>query len=261
MIHNSELVRTLELKLMEYYPDQYLDKYVTTVRDVYEHRSALKRIACDDHVLRRVLHILVHANQSGVRYRTLDCLAVVRSILRSKNEPCVVDSEVIETLFYLFQRFIFHRNEEVQSCVNSFLIGQPLEDDHIEWIIENSSSSHHLINRLLRYPLYHSKVAEWAERIYKTNLLPDRLGEVIGCMCCVEIPTFVQNNDKDTLLWAIYYSRMPVSAKARLLADLIEPDNIETLFRICDKLKDPTAIKLVHQKLGFFSENQFPGAS
>lgn len=245
MEYDKEIQNLLKEKLWEYYPERFLVENIRSVHDIYTHRLTLKRMYCNTSVLHHILPIIIDANANGVRHRTHDCLRVIRGILRNGDTRCIVDPEAIQQLFYLFQLFVFHRNPEVQACVNSCLIDQILDDQNITWIINHYNLSHHCTNRLLRYPRYHPLIAEWALECYIKGDLESRRSELIACMIEDEIPQVALEADTDTLLWAIFYSRLSISNKAMMLCRYFVPDSVETLLQICDRLKDPTAIELV----------------
>ncbi len=114
--------------------------------------------------------------------------------------------------------------------------GRPLSDEQIFWLIEHWQESEHIINRLLRYPYWNEHVANWATMNFSDNYLIERRSEVIGCTICNGTPESFQDEDWETLIWAIYFSRASLSDKENMLIEYFSTDIIDSYIDICLRL-------------------------
>lgn len=233
-------------------PEKYLPVYIRDTRDIYEHRAVLKQLLLDNNVINYLLDILIKAIEGGTRFRTLDCLRVIKAILRNNLLGHKLDSQTVGNLFYLYKTFIFHNNEEVKMCANSLIRFQQLDDKSVRWLISHWDKSGHSLNRLLRYPEKHPLISEWAKDIYQQGQLMERQSEVIALLIDENIPAFVKEKDA-TIIWAIYYSRISDEAKQRLLMERFSVDFLDTLWEVSLRLGFPSVIEFMKAR---FLNNQ-----
>lgn len=146
-----EAIQHLELRIITCEPEEYVHGQIMTTRDLYEHRTPLKTFIGTDRIVSHIARIMVEAIDDGVRLRTLDCIKVLRSLVKSA-QPTALRPHTIDMLFRIYQQFIFRDNENVQWGVSVILKGKVLSDDAIDWLVENSNKSEHIVNRLLLYP-------------------------------------------------------------------------------------------------------------
>ena len=119
-------------------------------------------------------------------------------------------------LFYLYKCFIFSENEEIQWAVSIFIKDVVLDNADVLWLIDNHDESEHIINRLLRYPVYNTEISKWAERVYKNGDLLNRQSEVIAILISDEVPDYISVSS-DVLMWAIYHSKCDNTLKEQLI--------------------------------------------
>src|SRR5271157_753540 len=112
-------------------PEQTLPLYVQNVRDIYERRNILKQLLLSEYALNHLLDIVIDAIQNKERFRTLDCMKVIKAILKNNPFDLELSNKTVKKLFYLFQIFIFHKNEQLNACVNLFIKSQNLDDESI----------------------------------------------------------------------------------------------------------------------------------
>ena len=89
-------------------PEQSLPLYIQSAKDIYERRSLLKQLLLNEYTLNYLMDIIIESVKSKSRIRTLDCLKVVRAILRNNPFDLELDNPTISKLFFLHQTFIFH---------------------------------------------------------------------------------------------------------------------------------------------------------
>lgn len=217
-------------------PDEYLPLLIREPRDIYTYRHVLKQLILSSFSINYLLDILIEAVKTRARFRTLDCLKVLRSVLKNNPFNVTLDGSTSSKLFYLFKMFVFHKNEHIRACANMLIWSQCLDEDELKWLIDNWDKSDHILNRVLRYPQRHTLIARWAETIYKQDLLPRRRSEVVALLIDNHIPKFVQE-DNEVIIWAIYYSRISDDKKQRLLIERFTTESMEPLWEISLRLR------------------------
>ena len=70
-------------------PEQSLPLHIRNARDIYEHRNLLKQLLLDEYTINYLMDIIIESVVNKSRFRTLDCLRVIRAILR--NNPFGVE--------------------------------------------------------------------------------------------------------------------------------------------------------------------------
>jgi len=174
---------------------------------------------------RHLLHIVTNTVENNKRFRTYVCIKLLRDILQT-NTDIELEKDITDKLFYLFQHFIFSANSEVQRHANNLIRNRLLADEHILWLIDNYKKSLHIVNRLLRYPQPNTQIAVWAQEIYTHKELPDRTAEVLSILISDNLPAIYPDEDINSVLWAIYYSKNTSEVKRRLLLGVINEDNL-----------------------------------
>ena len=229
-------------------PEQSLPCYIHNARDVYEHRSLLMQLLFSEYTVNYLTDVIIASVKSKSRFRTLDCLRVIRAVLRNNPFDLGLASSTISKLFYLHQTFIFHRNEQVRACANMLVKSQRLDDESIEWIIANSNKSAHLLNRLLRYPTKNSQITQWAKQIYQSGKLKSRISEVIALLIDENVPPYVKEN-RSTLVWSIYHARISDETKQTLLMENYTSESADALWKVATKLKYSQVLDYMRQKV------------
>lgn len=229
-------------------PEEFLPVYVRSTKDIYEHRSLLKQLLLGDYALNYLLDIIVKAVEDGARFRMLDCLKVVKAILKNNPLGLELDSRTVGKLFYLYKTFIFHKNEKIQACANLLVRFQCLNDDGVSWLVSNWNRSEHSLNRLLRYPKKHPLITQWAKGIYQQGQLRDRQAEIAALLIDESIPPFV-TEDEDTIVWAIYHSRVSDEIKQRLLMERFSVESLDSLWKVSVRLRYSAVIEFMRAKV------------
>ncbi len=229
-------------------PEQSLPRYIHSTKDIYQHRSLLKQLLLSEYTLNYLLDIVIASVKNKSRIRTLDCLRVLRAVLRNNPFGIEISNEAISKLFCLHQKFIFHKNEQVCACANMLVKSQRLDDESIAWVIANWEKSDHLLNRLLRYPENHHLIIQWATEIYQSGKLRDRKSEIIGILIGENIPAYVRESSS-SIIWAIYYSKVPDEIKQKLLIENCTMESIEPLWKVAIRLKLSRVIEFMQKKV------------
>ena len=244
-----EAIDYLELHLLSYEPEQYVLQHIKTVRDVYEHRTALKAFSGTNRIISHIGQILVDTIEEGKRMRTLDCLKVLRALVKKAN-PGDLKPETVRRLFRIYQQFIFRDNEDIQWCVSAILKDKPLTDSAIGWLVQNCNRSDHIANRLLLYPEAHGEITIWAERVYREDGLPHRRSDLIAVLLTVaNADRFAAENDANAFVWAVFKSRLPTRQKIALLKKYSCFEAFASVVEIADRLGSPDLLRHFLKKL------------
>lgn len=218
-------IKKLEDCLLRFYPDEYIVDLVKSTKDIYERRFTLGGINYTDLSFKHLLYIVTDAVENKQRFRKYPCIKLLRDILQT-NENIDLDKDILDKLFYLFQEFIFSSDPEIRRHANNLIRNRLLTDEQTVWLIENYNRSLHIINRLLRYPQPNKRVAKWAEEIYERGELLDRTAEILSILMTDNLPNIHLDEDVNTVLWAIYYSRNTNKVKRDLLLSVINENNL-----------------------------------
>lgn len=246
-IHKA--IEYLELHLLTYEPEEFVLGEIKTIRDLYEHRTPLKAFIGTDPIVSHIAGIIVAAIDNGMRMRTLDCLKVLRAVVKN-GQPTALKPDTIALLFRIYQQFIFRDNEIVQWCVSVILKGKVLSDEAIDWLVQNSSKSEHIVNRLLLYPKPHPEIRKWAKRIYDEDGLPRRRSEVLALLLTQNgADLLARNNNLNTFAWAVFKSHLKRQQKVALLGKYSTFETFASVVEIADRLQSAELLRQVLTKL------------
>lgn len=206
---------------MHFAPYKYLQQFVSTTTDIYEERYLLKEVLFDDKSIDYIVQIIVDDLYENRRFRRVECLKVLKTIIRNRSSQATFSKGLIEKLFYLYQTYIFTSNEEIQWVVSTFIKDQPLTEDQLIWLIENYQESDQIVNTLLRYPFRNQLITDWARKVLDSSELQNRMSEVIGILINEDIPEDI-DCDNETLIWSIYYSKCTKSQKKKMILKYLD---------------------------------------
>ena len=233
----EEAIQALRNRLILSMPADQIMERIHTLRDVYIYRSPLKQITGSDANVAYVAGLIREAIQSRKRFRTLDCLKVLRNLVKNTEIENPLCPGTIKELFNIYKHFIFHRNEDVQWCASVILKDQPLDDNAVEWLLANYKRSKHLVNRLLLYPVHSIKIQRWAKRVYIKKALPDRQSEVLAWLIEDDFPEFVTDEDSNVLVWAVAKSKITHEKKVELINRYSDLRCVEAVIEIADRME------------------------
>lgn len=245
------LLNNLEMFLVLFEPEKHLSAIVRNVKDIYTQRFLLRDIQGSEFAVDYFASIVIEALERKQRFRTYDCLKVIRSIVRNKK-PDQLSTIMTHKLFKIYQTFVFSEREEIQWCVSAMLKDQLLISKDVEWLIDNYCRSNHIVNRLLRYPEPTDAIRKWAEEIRKSSLLSDRRSEIIGLLLPERFRELRATEDSASLAWAVYYSRANDFEKEKMLLQLA---SIETLEPVRDVALRLNYCKPIKKLISMIKEN------
>lgn len=236
------LIGGLENYLVLFEPEEHLPKIVKDVRDIYAQRALLRDISGSAFAVDFLAAIILGALESKARFRKYYCLKVLRSVVRN-SRPEKLNTNITHKLFKIYQAFIFTENEEIQWCVSALVKDQLLSSEDIGWLVENYKRSNHIVNRLLRYPKPTASIQIWADIIRRSNELADRRSEVIGLLLPERFEELQSSEDENTLVWAVYYSRVSDPEKENMLTQLAGIAVLDSLLDVSLRLRYPKPLK------------------
>ncbi len=221
---------------MHFSPEKYLKKFVNTTADIFTERHLLKAVSFDNKSIEYIVGIIVEDIAANRRFRRVECLKVLKRIIKNRSSDEAYSKELLENLFYLYRHFILVGSEEVQWAVSTYIKDHILNDECIKWLIDNYQESEHIANRLLRYPVRNERVSNWARNVLKSGELRDRISEIIGILIEEEVPSFVQE-DNTTIMWAIYYSKCSKTQKRKLILEHLDYENYLPAIVVANRLE------------------------
>lgn len=222
---------------------------INNVKDVYEHRSVLKRIKSSDTIIAHIARLFLKAIRERRRFRTLDCLKVLRSLVKGLPVDTALQAGTISALFEIYKHFIFSGKDEVEWCVSAMIKDKQLGDEAVDWLLSNRDRSKHIVNRLLLYPCSHSKIRQWAEQAFCEGALSDRRYELLALLVEEGIPDNARNENSATILWAVFKARIPRERKVDLLKRYSDLDSLTSAVEIAARLEAPEILRSLLDKL------------
>ncbi len=244
----SWAIACLKEHLLKYEPENLI-KNIKTIKDIYQYRYTLKQIDSSSAVILLVTDLVLRAIQNKTRFRTLDCLKVLRSLIKQLPKNDDLSEDTLIKLFEIYKHFVFSEREDVQWCVSSIIKDKVLGDEAVDWLVRNHMHSKHIINRLLLYPYPHPKIKSWAEQILSVDGLPDRRSDLLALLIDQEMPKALSSENYSTIQWAIFKSRIPRENKINLLKQYSDFNSIQSIIEITDRLEAPEILHNLVEKL------------
>ena len=113
----------------------------------------------------------------------------------------------------------------------------------MSWLAEHWSQSVHIVNRLLRYPVEHSRVVEWAEQRYRNGDLADRRSEVIAILLPGSGLQRFPKEKPETLGWAIMQCTAPRAMKIRWIREVQDTMPVNAIIEYAVRLNAPVIVR------------------
>jgi hypothetical protein len=243
------MLYSLEDYVLQYKPVEWVKKTVFTTKDIYDYRYALKRIESNPTLVDYIASIILQQVKTGKRFRKVDCLKVLKSIKRNLPNYNELKSETIDKLFELYIYFIFFESDDILWSASSLLKDLNLSKKSIDWLIENFEKSEHITNRLLLYPNPNKKIKNWAKEMYLSGRIHDRNYELLAILINNDLPNYIGDEDSNTILWAIFKSRISIERKIKLTIKYSDLNSLESVIKISDRLETPKIVQGLLSKL------------
>ena len=247
----DEIKQDLTRRLMILRPARYLAREVRSVSDIFEHRHYLRDSHCSPNDLKHLLGIVLAAVEGKKRFRQLDCLKVLKRIIKSRFSDIPLSPEITDKLFAIYKNYIFSSNEEIQWAVSVFLKGRLLRNEQIRWLVEHYSESKHIVNRLLRYPVPDDLIRVWATTVLSDpTAMEERRAELVAILITNEIPKITPTPDSKTFAWAVFYaSLLDKAVKTRLLKSVLDSENLDDVAEVATRSNLPDVLEFILEQL------------
>lgn len=234
----------LSRSLIFFEPKAEVIRRISDVRAMWELRHELKQLSYHPAVFSRLARLVRAALAENRRFRVLDCVKILRvQVIESKGRQ--LPSPIVRDLFAIYRQLIFAGREELQWALSRLIRDQKLTDEEVAWLIEHWQESDHLVNRLLRYPVPHPKVAAWARQCYAAGLLSDRKSEVLALLILEDGIVPFAKEDPVVFAWALVRVALPLEQKLAHLEALARLP-AEVIVDISCRLGDP---RIIHRAL------------
>ncbi len=224
---------SLELALVTQKFD-IMQEWIEGIPDIVKIKDFIKYNSCTTQCYKHLLRVVVNSQSKILVKNDGKVLSILRNVIRS-NPNMAFDEETSKLSFQVFQKYVLHNNADMNSHANRLLVNVILDDDSIKWLIDNVDESDHILNRILRYPIYNERIAKWAKQQYKSDALPERTSELIGLLINEGLPTFITSDDK-VKIWGIYYSKASDEIKKQLLLSVYSLEVLDDFISICKRL-------------------------
>lgn len=239
--------RALEYGLLLFEPVRLI-RQVRDVRDIYAQRHLLKQVLPSAATIGHLVRLVDDALAAGVRFRVFESLKVLRVLVVARG-PHRLPPATVRRLFGIYRRLILDSREEVQWCLSRLIKDQALENDAVSWLVENWSQSTHVVNRLLRYPVQHRRIAEWAEERYRAGHLAQRRSEIVAILLpTLGLQPFVDEKP-EVLGWAALYCVAPKSARIHWIRELQHTMPVTALMQYAVRLNAPIILRTAVREL------------
>jgi hypothetical protein len=239
----EELKTELRWRLATLRPTPAIIRTIASVDDIFAHRHHLRGVRYTPDDLKHLLDVLLSALAEERRFRQVDCLKVLKHIIKHWPSDDPFSADLTDRLFRIYTHYVYSTREELQWAVSVMLKGRILRDEQVRWLIEHYQDSHHILNRLLRYPQRPPQIVAWARKtLSEPSALPDRRGELLGLLINYSIPRAASRESSTVVAWAIYYSAAPDTTKARLLKRAFDRHNLWDIVEIAQRSDYPDVI-------------------
>lgn len=234
----------LRWRLARLRPTPGVVKTIASVDDIFVNRYHIRDAKCSVDDLKQLLDLVITALDQRRRFRQLDCLKVLKRIIRVWPPDDRFPADITDRLFRLYKHYIFSANKDVQWAVSVMLKGQALRDKQVQWLIGHYQDSSHILNRLLRYPRRHQNISSWARKILAdASAFPERRSELLGLLIDGSLPSAASDESSKVVAWAIYHSAASNPAKTKLLKKVVDPDNFWDVVDIAERSNFPDVIE------------------
>jgi hypothetical protein len=229
MITRDQIIKA-QFEYWRIKPNSIPKRFINDYKTIIQSKQFLKSIDFSEKVLIIIVDIIIEKIRNKRRFRKDTTVSIVRNILRSKPQNISLKLSTVDKLFEIYQSLVLIANEEICWKLSSFLMDQKLNDEQVNWLINNSDRSVHVLNRLLRYPVKNETVSKWAVDCIDNKKHNDRISELIGK--ALDYNAEYKYSNKTQWTWGVYYSSLPIELKENLLVENLNQENFESVIEI-----------------------------
>ena len=212
-----------------------IQQRIHSLDDIILYKNYLKYREIGLQNYKYLLQVMLNNSKKVLVKKDGQVLGILRCILRN-NLNLIFDEETSHLSFKIFQKYIFHKSDEITTLVNRVLLNVFLSTDELNWLLVNGSKSSHILNRILRYPQYSEILSQWAHNNFYENELIVRKSELLGLIIYNSVPENLKYSTNE-LIWGIYYSRASIDVKKELLYKTYKSEVIKDFLTVCIRLR------------------------
>jgi hypothetical protein len=201
MIHKFNVKNSILREIFRLQPQYPSDDILTNYNDFLKVRDLLHLYRFNPVVFERLLDLTLekwNTNKRISRISLIETTCRYLNILRETvnrankekfrpDENSALALNVRRKLFLLFQKSIDDSTvlcpaqiEIAQTKCNNMLIGQPLPDDAIQWLLDNRAKHPCILNRIMRYPEKSKLINQWIKTHFEDDIIRIRRTESIS---------------------------------------------------------------------------------
>lgn len=154
--------------------------FIKTYKDLLKAKANFRYYNFHPKVFESLFHIGHYKFFSQERYDKNLLFESIRVYYTKRPANYSYPNELLEKLIQLFKTAVLLDRSEAIRCSRALFKDKELPDHFIDWLIDNWEVSEVIVNTLLRYPVRHDKIAEWANEVYENENLRSRRSELIG---------------------------------------------------------------------------------
>lgn len=81
---------------------------MNTTTDIYIERQLLKAVSFDNKSIEYIVGIIVDDIAANRRFRRVECLKILKRIIKNRSSDKIYSKDLLRNLFYLYQHFILN---------------------------------------------------------------------------------------------------------------------------------------------------------
>ena len=120
----EEVKAELHWRLAKLRPSPVIVTKTTSVEDIFVNRYYLRDAKCTPNDLKHLLDIVLSALAEGRRFRQVDCLKVLKRIVKQWPADDPFPTDLTDRLFLLYTHYIYSASEDSQWAVSVMLKGR-----------------------------------------------------------------------------------------------------------------------------------------
>lgn len=223
--------------LLLFYPDRYFFEVYRNDKEILEDLSYIKQLPSHELILSKLITTFLLVDRGEIKTSSYIKQKLLRTIKTQVKQSKSIGLRIgiRNNIFKIFQKYVFIKT--YSDSVNSILIDIILHKKQVAWLLENNTRNIHILNRILRYPMRQKIISIWAENHYKNQVYFDRPAELLGLFINNPLQSFIQKDEKNTLYWGIYYSKISDNNKKALLKKYFSPQYLDQWIDVVTRLK------------------------
>ena len=226
---------------------------IKSVNDIVRYKILLTQSRLSTESLRFFIDLIVQKHKKQNRFKRKPCILILKRLIKNRKQQGQMNSDMIDSLFYLFQQYHMDKNVNIQWAVTTMLKDQVVSSDQLLWLINNHDKSVHVLNRLIKYPELNRNLIKWANDCLRDGLYSDRLSEILALTLYpeIDIHDMCIHYGNNVVAWAIYRSKYDTKAKYLLLnkMPLEKQSEFDGYIDVCVRLDLPELIMKMKSQL------------